>query len=76
MATRTIELGDLKETLPDLVAEAIGGAEVVITKDHRPVAKLVPVTEKPPRQFGGARGLIEMADDFDEFLEEFREYMA
>jgi len=27
------------------------------------------------RIFGSARGLIKMADDFDESLEDFREYM-
>ena len=32
--------------------------------------------ERPrKRTFGSAKGLIEMADDFDEPLEDFREYM-
>lgn len=31
--------------------------------------------EKKPRQFGYAKGLIEMSDDFDEPLEDFKDYM-
>lgn len=30
---------------------------------------------KQPRKAGSARGLIQMSDDFDEPLEDFREYM-
>ena len=29
----------------------------------------------PKRQFGAGRGLVTMADDFDEPLEDFQEYM-
>ncbi len=31
---------------------------------------------KHKRQFGSAKGLIAMADDFDEPLDDFQEYMA
>lgn len=35
-----------------------------------------PQTERPrKRVFGSAKGLIRMAEDFDEPLEDFREYM-
>jgi hypothetical protein len=36
----------------------------------------VPVSQAKPRpQFGSAKGLISMSDDFDEPLEDFAEYM-
>ena len=40
------------------------------------MVQLVPVaqSERRPR-FGSAKGLIEIADDFDEPLEDFKEYM-
>jgi len=42
---------------------------VVITKDDRPVVQLVPTTQAKRRpQLGSARGLVELADDFDERL--------
>ena len=37
-------------------------------------AKAVKETENPKSNFGSAKGLIEMADDFDEPLEDFNEY--
>jgi hypothetical protein len=33
------------------------------------------VKPKRPRQFGSAKGMIHMAEDFDEPLEDFEEYM-
>lgn len=51
----------------------MSGTEVVITKGARPVAKLVAIAEKPTRQFGSAKGLIHIAEDLDEPLEDFRE---
>jgi hypothetical protein len=36
----------------------------------------VPISVTKPRpQFGSAKGLIKMSDDFDEPLEDFEEYM-
>jgi antitoxin (DNA-binding transcriptional repressor) of toxin-antitoxin stability system len=52
------------------------GIEVVITKNGNPIAKLVAISEpKQQRQFGSAKGLIKVSDDFDEPLEDFKEYM-
>ena len=55
--------------LPELIDSVVNGEEVVFTENNRPVAKLVAVrADKPPPQFGSAKGLFEMADDFDEPL--------
>jgi antitoxin (DNA-binding transcriptional repressor) of toxin-antitoxin stability system len=62
--------------LQELVDAAIDGEEVIICIDDRPAIKLVPIESIEPRpKFGSAKGLIWMSDDFDESLEEFREYM-
>jgi prevent-host-death family protein len=71
-----IDLDEAKRHLPDLIEAASKGEEIVITKDNHPVAKLVPISWAKPRpQFGSAAGLITIADDFDESLEDFSEYM-
>jgi prevent-host-death family protein len=71
-----VDLDEAKSHLPDLVEAAIKGEEVVITKDDQPVVKLVPIAlTKPHPQFGSAKGLITMSEDFDEPLEDFDEYM-
>jgi prevent-host-death family protein len=38
-----VDLEEAKTHLPDLVEAAISGIEVVLTKDDRPVVKLVPL---------------------------------
>ena len=73
---QTIDLNKVKENLTELVELAADGEEIVITKDHKPLVKLVSATEKKrQRLFGSAKGLIKIADDFDEPLEDFKEYM-
>jgi antitoxin (DNA-binding transcriptional repressor) of toxin-antitoxin stability system len=62
--------------LQELVDAAIDGEEVIIYIDDRPAIKLVPIESIEPRpKFGSEKGLVWMSDDFDEPLEEFREYM-
>ena len=71
-----ITVENAKSNLPDLIDAAINGEEVVITKDDQHIVKLVPISRAKPRpQFGSAKGLISMSDDFDELLGDFAEYM-
>jgi prevent-host-death family protein len=73
---RNIDVNQVKQQLPELIEQAMGGDEVIITKSGKPVVRLVAITKRmDQRQFGSARGLIEMSDDFDEPLEDFRDYM-
>lgn len=71
-----VDIDEAQTHLPDLVEVAMSGVEVVITKDDRPLVKLVPLAQAKPRpQFGSAAGLITMSDDFDAPLEDFNDYM-
>ena len=71
-----IDLEEAKKHLSDLIDTAVKGEEVIITKDDQHIVKLVPISAtKPHPQFGSAKGLITMSDDFDEPLEDFEEYM-
>jgi antitoxin (DNA-binding transcriptional repressor) of toxin-antitoxin stability system len=61
--------------LSDLIESVVKGEEVVFTKNNLPVAKLVAMRlENAKPQFGSAKGLFKMAEDFDEPLEDFDEY--
>ena len=67
-----VTLSEAQMRLSDLVNTAIKGQAVFITQDHQRIVQLVPV--KLPRrhpQFGSAKGLIAMADDFDAPLADF-----
>lgn len=76
MAEHAIDLKQAQTRLAELVQEAARGEEVILTQSGEPVARIIPITRaQGPREFGSARGLIHMADDFDAPLEDFREYM-
>ena len=71
-----IPLQEATQNLPSLIAAAVRGEIVLITTEDQQVIRLVPMKQpKQPRQFGSAKGLIQMADDFDAPLDDFREYM-
>ena len=63
-------LHEAKTHLSRLVNEAAAGEDVVIKRNGKPVARLVPVEEKPANGlmslYGSYKGRIHIADDFDE----------
>jgi prevent-host-death family protein len=70
-----ISLSEAGSRLAELVEEATGGEEVIITNDNGPSVQLVPITLSPPQpQFGSARGRVKIADNFDAPLEDFADY--
>ena len=72
---RKVDLKEAETRLSQLVDEAARGEEVIITRGDGASFKLVPVAGDLPRPtFGSARGEVEMADDFDEPLEDFDAY--
>jgi len=71
-----VTLAEAQSQLPELIAATQRGEKVVITLDKMPAVQIVPIAEKRGKPvFGSAKGLINMADDFDEPLEDFAEYM-
>jgi prevent-host-death family protein len=55
-----------KTNLSQLLDRAAGGEEVVITRNGRPIAKLVAVTPaRKPRKLGTLKGRIRIRKDFD-----------
>jgi len=72
-----VTLSEAQTRLMSLIAAALEGETVLIAQEDGRFVQLVPVKE-PQRhpQFGSARGLITMADDFDAPLEDFTEYMS
>jgi antitoxin (DNA-binding transcriptional repressor) of toxin-antitoxin stability system len=72
-----ISVDKAQNGLLDLINAALRGEKVWIIADKQRAVELVPITHPAPkRQFGSAKGLIVMSDDFDAPLQEFAEYMA
>lgn len=73
----TVNIFEAKTQLSKLIAMVENGEEVVIARAGKPVARLSKLEpEKPKIRFGGLKGKIWVADDFDaplppEILAEF-----
>ncbi|MFH2006699.1 MAG: type II toxin-antitoxin system prevent-host-death family antitoxin [bacterium] len=65
-----------KTHLSRLIRDALNGEEIIISKGNRPMVKLVPLPgARAERRLDGAADNIQIADDFDEPLEDFGEYV-
>jgi prevent-host-death family protein len=75
--TKTVNVHEAKTQLSRLLLRVGMGEEVIIARAGKPVARLVPFTEKPRgRVPGSARGKIWVSPDFnaplpEEFLDAF-----
>jgi len=72
-----VTIHEAKTQLSKLIQMALDGEEVIIAKRDKPLVKLVVIPEaKPQRRLGMYPDLVTyIADDFDEPLAEFAEYM-
>ena len=73
----TLAVEDIKVTLPELLDTLTPGDEVILTRNQKPVAKLVSEAAKvrQPRKAGNCIGMIRIVSDDDEHLQDFEEYM-
>ena len=74
----TMAVEDIKLTLPELLDSLTPGDEVILTRNQQPVAKLVSAAAKPgkrPPPGLGKGSILYISPDFDEPLEEMKEYM-
>ena len=71
-----VNMHEAKSRLSQLVEMAKNGEEVVIAKNGKPEARLVPFTPKPKDWFGMDEGKAWMADDFNDLPEDILELMS
>jgi prevent-host-death family protein len=75
MPTMTIEEAQAK--LSELIERLAPGEEIVLTRNARPVAKLVAQSGDAPRPIcGRGRGKLVVVSEDDEHLQGFEEYMS
>ena len=66
-----VNIHEAKTHFSRLLAKVGRGEEVIISKAGKPVARLIPIWEKPiKRDAGSAKGRVIMAEDFDTPLPE------
>ena len=77
MDTLQVNIHEAKTQLSKLIQAAINGKQVIIARGNKPVVRLEVLPEaRSHRVIGNAKDLIlSMAEDFDEPLDDFKEYM-
>ena len=69
MTTKTIDVHEAQIRLPELVSSVATGAEIILTQDNTPVARLVPLTVAAVNRIAGLHsGSIWISPDFNEPL--------
>ncbi len=75
----TITIQEAQAQLEEIIHRLAPGDEVVITENNQPVARLVPTAAQvPPRKIprlGTLRGTVLSMEQFDDPLEDFKEYV-
>jgi len=71
-----IKQSELPKQLWALIDAALRGEPVFIERDDKALVQLIPLKQMlHSRKAGSAKGMLEMADDFDTLLDDFAEYM-
>ena len=69
MTTKTIDVHEAQTRLPELVSSVEVGAEIILTKDNTPVARIVPLAVATMNRVAGLHaGSVWMSPDFNEPL--------
>jgi prevent-host-death family protein len=74
MPTMTVE--EAQARLPEIIERLAPGEEIVLTRNARPVARLIAQPAAAPRAIcGRGRGKLVVVSEDDEHLRGFEEYM-
>lgn len=73
---QTLSVEQAEGHLAEIVDRLAPGEEVVLTRNDKPVAKLIGAPEEKPRPLPGrGKGMLAIISDDDEHLKDFAEYM-
>lgn len=64
----TVSILEAKTHLSRLLQRVAAGEEIIIARRDRPIARLVPILDRPPFTPGQFAGRIRVGDDFDDPL--------
>jgi prevent-host-death family protein len=74
----TVTLSEAQAHLPDLIDRLQPGETLVITRNEKPVARLLAESppKRKPRKAGSAKGVLTVLIEDEEHLKDFQEYMG
>jgi prevent-host-death family protein len=74
---KPVKMHEAKTNFSRLIGLVEAGEEIVVQRNDRPVAKIVPYPADPrAREAGALKGRIKIAEDFDMIPEGFEEYLG
>ena len=77
MKTETVGAFEAKTHFSSLLEKARQGTVIIVTRRGKPVAQLGPTEAHAKRPvFGSGMGRVEISPDFDEPLEDMKEYTS
>lgn len=66
---QTFNIHEAKTHFSQLINQALAGEKIIIARGNKPLIQLVPYEEEiTPRQGGQLKGMMQIADDFDDPL--------
>lgn len=72
---QTFNVAEAKAQFSSLVRKAVAGEDIIISKDHKPLVKLVALVQpRQARRPGSAKGRVRLAADFDRTPPDFEDY--
>ncbi|MBF0312154.1 MAG: type II toxin-antitoxin system Phd/YefM family antitoxin [Oligoflexia bacterium] len=71
---KTVNIHQAKTHLSRLIEDVLNGEDVFIAKGNRPLVKLTLIENNKTREIGRLKGKIQINSDFDEPLDDFKEY--
>lgn len=74
-APRKYSVSEAKANFSEMIRQAEAGEDIVITRHGKIIAEIKPRASERKSLLGALKGQIWLSPDFDESLEEFREYM-
>ncbi|MBO1067485.1 MULTISPECIES: type II toxin-antitoxin system Phd/YefM family antitoxin [Nostocales] len=68
-----LEINQFQSNLTKYLDLVIKGEKIIITQDNKPVAEISPIQR--PLKRGSAKGKVWISSDFNEPLEDFKDYI-
>ena len=73
---QTLPVEHVEGHLVEIIDKLSAGEEIVLTRNDKPVAKLIGAQADPPRALPGrGKGMLTILSEDDDYLKDFAEFM-
>ncbi len=70
-----VDVAEAQTIFLQLLEDVLNGEEIIFTRDSQPIAKFTRIERDDEElRYGSAKGLMTMREDFDDAIEDFKDY--